>query len=149
METYVISPITEQSLFSDKYLNCTGMVGIGRDKVSGKEIAFISHQDPDYFFHKGSKETEKFSNDLKLTVCQLIDRSEEGTVEVILFGGNDETEDPGSKKSKDYKESIEMLTEIVQSSTGLTPTVLFGANHEGGAVDVTVLTQERKVLVQK
>ena len=149
IETYVISPITERDLFSDKYLNCTGMVGIGRDKVSGKEIAFISHQDSEYFLHKGSEETEKFSSDLKLTVCELLTRSVEGTVEVVLFGGNDEPADQESKKSKDYKKSIEMLTEIVQRSTGLKPTVLLEANHEGGAVDVTVLTQKRKVSVQK
>ncbi|MCX6717290.1 MAG: hypothetical protein NTU76_01265 [Candidatus Taylorbacteria bacterium] len=54
-ETYVISPITEQNLFSDKYMNCTGTVGIGRDKISGKEISFISHQDPDYFINKGQE----------------------------------------------------------------------------------------------
>ena len=149
VETYAISPVTEQNLFSDKYLNCTGVVGIGRDKVSGKEIAFISHQDPEYFLNKGSEEMERFSNDLKLTLSDLVTKSEEGTIEVVLFGGNDDPIGLESKKSIDYKKSIGMLTELVQSSVGIAPTVLSEANHEGGAVDVTVLTQERKVFVGK
>lgn len=147
VETYVISPVTERNLFSDKYLNCTGAVGIGRHRVSGREIAFISHQDPEYFLHKGSEEAAKFSDDLKSTLRDLLAKSEEGTVEIVLFGGNDDPTNPGSKKSTDYKKSMGMLTEIIQSVTSVTPTVLLEANHAGGAIDVTVLTQERKVLV--
>ena len=136
-----------QNLFSDKYINCTGTVGIGRDKLSGKEIAFISHQDPDYFLNKGAEETEKFSNDLKATLNKLIAKSEDGTVEVALFGGNYDPADSTSKKSVDYKKSIEMLSAIVQECLGHTPVVLNEANHDKGAIDVTVVTQERKIFI--
>jgi hypothetical protein len=149
VETYVISPVTERDLFSDKYLNCTGVVGIGRDKTSGKEIAFISHQDPEYFLNKGSEETSRFSNDLRMTLNELLTRSEEGTIEVVLVGGNDDPADSESKKTVDYKKSITILTEIVQSILGVAPTIPAEANHEGGAVDVRVFTQDRKVFVDK
>ena len=146
-ETYVISPITEQNLFSDKYLNCTGTVGIGRDKISGKEIAFISHQDPDFFINKGQEETDIFANDLRTTLDELVSRSEIGTVDVVIFGGNDNPDDLSSKKTTDYLKSIEVLNKIISAVFGHNPTVLSGPNRDGGAIDITVLTKERKVFI--
>lgn len=149
VETYVISPVSEKNLFSDKYLNCTGTVGIGRDKVSGKEIAFISHQDPDFFLKKGTEGREKFIADLKATLDDLVNRSEENTVEVVIFGGNDDPSDDLSKKSVDYKESVDTLTEIIRDSIGREPTMLGEPNHGDGAIDVTVLTQQRKIVIDR
>ena len=145
METYVISPVTEQNLFSDKYLNCTGAIGIGRDKVSGKEIAFISHQDPEFILHKGKAERDAFIEDMKDILDDLRNRSEEGTIEVVLCGGNIDPADPASKKSVDYAQSIELLSTIIRDDLGFNPTVLQGPNSGAGAVDIRVLTQERKI----
>lgn len=147
--SYVISPITEQNLFSDKYLNCTGTIGIGRDKISGKEISFLSHQDPEFFVNKGQEETDNFKNSLKSTLDELVSRSEDGTIEVVLFGGNIDIDDPTSKKSSDYIKSIEILNEIIHDTIGCDPVVLEGPNHSLGAIDVRVFTKERKVLIGK
>lgn len=40
IHTYLISPVTERRLFSDKNMNCTAVLGMGRDEESGNEIAF-------------------------------------------------------------------------------------------------------------
>lgn len=146
-QTYVISPVSEQNLFSDKYINCTGTVGFGRDKTTGKEIAFISHQDPEYFLNKGDEETQIFTTDLEATLRDLLSRSVDGTVEVILFGGNDEKDAPKSKKSIDYEKSIKMLSKVVEGCIGRVPVVVRDANHMPGAVDATIITQERKIFI--
>ncbi len=147
METYVISPVTEKNLFSDKYLNCTGVVGIGKDKLSGKEVAFISHQDPEYFVHKGPEYSEKFKNDLKETLNELVARSESGTVEVVIFGGKIDPDNSESKKSVEYVKSIDILNGIIRDSVGRSPAIVSGPIQTEGAVDVTVLTQERKISI--
>ena len=43
---YNISPINEMSKVSNKFLDCTGLIVSGVDKETGKEISFLSHQDP-------------------------------------------------------------------------------------------------------
>lgn len=146
-QTYVISPVTERDLFADKYINCTGVVGIGKEKNSGKQRAFISHQNPQYFLHGGSDATELFVQDLKVTLTELLNQSDQETLEFGLFGGNDDSEDGESQKNIDYTESITLLTRIITECTGITPVILNDANHEEGAVDVTILTQERKVFI--
>ncbi len=146
-DTYVISPVVDRDLFSDKYINCTAVVGIGRSKQSGKELAFISHQDPEYFVNGGREKAAKFSTDLRDTLSYLIKHSEEGTVEIVLLGGNIEPADPQAKKSVDYDKSIEILKNIVRDRTGHLPTVLKGPNVNLGGIQISVLTQERKIHV--
>jgi len=148
-QTYVISPVSEQNFFSDKYLNCIGTVGIGRDKTSGTEIAFLGHLDPAFILHRGPEATERLTSDLRAALNDLVARSEKGTVEVVLLGGNDTLDDPSSKKSTDYQKSIEAIQAVVQEVMGFTPTILSGPNHLGGAIDITVITAERKIVVGK
>jgi len=145
-ESYVISPVTSENLFSDKYLNCLGTIGIGRDAITGKEIAFISHQDPEFFLNRGPEQTKKFETDFKNIINDLVAQSQEGTIEIVLFGGNDTPDDPSSKKSVDYTKSIELLKTFVQEVAGFKPKVLQGPNRRGGAIDATVFTAERKII---
>ena len=145
-ESYVISPVTSENLFSDKYLNCLGTIGIGRDAITGKEIAFISHQDPEFFLNRGPEQTKKFETDFKNIINDLVAQSQEGTIEIILFGGNDTPDDPAAKKSVDYTKSIELLKGFVQETLGFRPTVIQGPNRRGGAIDATVFTAERKII---
>ena len=146
-DSYVISPISKQNLFSNKYINCTGALGIGQDKISGEQVAFISHQDPEFLLHKGTEASAKFLTDMKATLNDLVTRSEENTVEVVLFGGNDDPMDPASKKTVDYKKSIEMLKRSVQDVLGYEPVIIDGPNHLAGAIDITVSVKERKIFI--
>ena len=87
-ESYLISPVDTRNWLSDHYFSCTGVVGIGRDAGTGKEISFLSHQDPNYFIDGGYEKPEKFAQALKNTLLELKVKSQENTVEVLLLGGN-------------------------------------------------------------
>ena len=117
-------------------------------KPSGKNIAFISHQDPEFIVNKSREETDIFKTDLKATLKELLARSETGTVEVVIFGGNDDPSDYASKKSTDYRRSVELLNEIIRDGLGHDPAVLVGPNHGGGSRDVTVITKNRKIYIK-
>ncbi|MEX0918332.1 MAG: hypothetical protein WDZ93_04215 [Candidatus Paceibacterota bacterium] len=147
--TYLISPITEQKLFSDKNINCTAVLGIGRSRETGKEVAFISHQNPEYFLKGGPEATKKFTNDLTDTLKELQQRSEQKTVEVVILGGNYEPSDISAKKSREYTESIEVLGDIVRHTLGYDPSVLTGPNLRDGGTDINVDTQTRKIWITR
>ncbi len=99
-ESYLVSPVAERDWFSDHYINCTAVVGVGRDAQSGKEISFLSHQDPRYFVRGDDEQKGKFSQDLAETLKELKARSEEGTVEVSLLGGS---YNPSLIKHEEYR----------------------------------------------
>jgi len=147
--TYLISPISERDLFSDKNINCTAVLAIGRGKITGKEIAVISHQNPEYFVDGEPEKTERFTTDLKARLNDLKQQSEEATVEVILLGGNYDPKDPGSEKSVQYRKSIDLLAKVVQETLGFDPNVLTGPNLRPGGTDIHVATQARKIFIER
>ncbi len=48
-DTYAFSVIDERDKFSESLCDCTGLVVAGMDKPTGKNISFLSHQDPKQF----------------------------------------------------------------------------------------------------
>jgi hypothetical protein len=149
--SYLISPISEIDWFSDHLLSCTGVVAIGKDKVTGKEISFLSHQDPGYFIDGEDDKPEIFSRELKESLEELKLRSQSDTVEVILLGGNySNTYEKEDYQKKHYKQSIEKLRQIVHDSLGFDPKVLTGPNNKiGSETVITVETQKRKVWIER
>ncbi len=151
VDSYLISPIDERDWFSDQYANCTAVVGIGRDAVTGKEISFLSHQDPNYFVDGGEEKAGKFAKDLAETIQELKTRSQEDTVEVSLSGGNF---NPAARhidyRHEQYGKSIVKLRQVIQESLGYDPKVLAGPNHGVGSETVVVVkTQQRKVWIER
>ncbi len=149
--SYLISPISERDWTSDHYFNCTAMVAIGRDKETGKEISFLSHQDPAYFVDGDEEQINTFSRELKASMEGLKEKSQDGTVEVLLLGGNfSTTTDEADYKHHQYKKSIEKLRGIVHKSLGFDPKVLTGPNNRvGSETIVSVETQKRRVWVER
>jgi hypothetical protein len=156
--SYLISSIGERNWFSDHYMSCTGVVAIGREAATegematGKEISFLSHQDPSYFVDGDQEKTETFSRALSDALKELVLRSEKDSVEVLLVGGNfnPKTASGGDYKHDQYKKSIQALSEIIQAAMGFDPKVLAGPNNNVGSETVVVVeTQKRKVWIDR
>jgi hypothetical protein len=69
----VISNINTQNKYSNRYYNCTGIVVIGKDKETGENISFLTHQDPLYFLVEGQR--EKFTVATQEVLLDLKERS--------------------------------------------------------------------------
>ena len=149
--SYLISPIKEDNLCSDKYFNCTAVVAIGRDAATGKEVSFLSHQSPEYFVDGGADKTKMFEQELGDSLRELKARSQSDTVEVLLLGGNfNPAIAEGDYQHRHYKQSIEKLRQIVQETLGFDPKVLTGPNYNvGSETSILVETQKRKVWVER
>lgn len=151
--SYLISPISERDWFSDHYMSCTAVVAMGRDPKTGKELSFLTHQDPNFFVDGGDEEADQFAQALSESLKELKKLSEKDTVEVVLLGGNFDNK---GKDVKDYyihhqyEESIARLRQIVQETLGFDPVILAGPNtNVGSETVITVETQKRKVWVEQ
>jgi len=128
-ETYVISPIDSSNKWSTGFYDCTGIVAVGIDKETGKEISFMSHQDPKLFL---KKHKDVFINDMLERLKDLNNRSEYQTIDITIFGGNflfpgTEGIDENDKSlMENYLYSINLLSKIIKLELGFNPDIISG-----------------------
>lgn len=138
-DSYVISPVDILDKYSRDYYNCTGLIIAGKEKRTGKNISFMSHQDPNYFL---AKRKSKFSSDLIRQIQEIKDRCEEGTVDAIIFGGkylktktyakSDPTRDV---YIEEYLKSIRFVSEKVEQMLGFEPLIITGPKTVTGETE--------------
>ncbi|MFA6355055.1 MAG: hypothetical protein WCW65_01355 [Candidatus Paceibacterota bacterium] len=143
-ETYVISPCDSLDKYSTSYLDCTGVVASGVGKLTGKNISFMSHQNPEVFL-RDDETKKKFKKDLSDSIDKLIASSVPGSVDVVIFGGqyerdsHDIPEDNfrlGIDNIDDYMEgpyslylkSIKFLNYNLSQKLRFSPVVMTGPN---------------------
>ena len=117
---YVISPLDEKAKFTEGLYNCTSLVAVGREKGTGRELSFLTHQKPDKISLDGD-----FATDLKSQLQELKDRCEEGSVDVIISGGQFFT-----KFIQQYEDSLKILDHLVRDVLGFEPIVIVGPKGE-------------------
>jgi len=143
-KTYVISPVDNKDKVSTKYIDCTGLIVTGKDKESGEDISFASHQDP-YYFLSESENTEIFLKDLHAHLKEIQSRCEAGTIDAVIVGG-----DYNSSYKKDvkyYKGSIYLLANEVSRSLGFEPVVITGPKIETGADHIYYNNKKRRLFI--
>lgn len=102
-DTYAISKVDERNKFSNEYYDCTGLIVIGRDKTTNKEISLLTHQDPKKILVGNIH--DYFVKDLRESLLEIKNQSEEGTIDAIIIGGN---------SSGRYSSSLDLIDKIVQ-----------------------------------
>lgn len=83
-QTYVISEIDNMPKFTEELHDCTGLVAVGKEKTSGMELSFITHEDPTEFL---SAARVAFLRDLRTTLNELKERCSKGSVDIVITGG--------------------------------------------------------------
>jgi hypothetical protein len=150
--SYIISPINNRDKSSKEFYDCTGVIAAGKDRETGEEVSFMSHQDPKYFLtgtgNYGTGEFEKFSQDLKERLEEMRSRCKEGTVDMIVWGGKYVT-----GKCMDHRpnhlRSIRLLSRLISGVFGFKPTVVVGPKTQGGPDDVFYSNEERRLYLRR
>ena len=133
VDSYVISSADSFDKYSGRFADCTGVVVVGRDKITGENISFLSHQNPDYFLIL----PDYFTRDFRERINEIKERCEPGTLDAVIFGGryakvrefNDS--DPNSDMFiEDYKKSINFLAKEVKDLLGFESAVIAGPKTE-------------------
>lgn len=143
--TYVISDVNERDKYSDGYWNCTGIAVIGIDKKTQKEVSFLSHQAPTVI-SKINKNS--FENDLSKSIELMLQRCEDGTVDVVMFGGRYVVSNPEffKKTMAEYIVATKTVKNICFKKLGFEPLVIAGPDMRGyPSTSVYLDTQERRL----
>ncbi|MEI7689063.1 MAG: hypothetical protein WCI91_02650 [Candidatus Nomurabacteria bacterium] len=85
--TYLISQIDSNNKISEGYFDCLGVCFSGIDKNTKENISFISHQNPEALL-ENINIRQRFKDDLNKTMNNFIDRCVQGTIDIVIVGGN-------------------------------------------------------------
>src|SRR3989344_6643167 len=157
--SYVISKVDAENKFSEGYVVCTGVAAVGFDRMTGKNISLLTHE------NSKSVRTEEFRNHLVERLAELAHRSDIKNIDAVIFGGSypmrssrddkDEIdiEDEG-KESDAYRRAIEILRSAVTETLGIDPHIVAGPNTNVSSGDwrpsevrVVLDTQRRRLYV--
>lgn len=148
--TYLISPIDGKNKYSKDFLDCLSVCVVGKEKETGKNISFISHLNPEAIFENRDIRL-RFEKDLKNRIEEIVNRCEEGTIDVAILGGNKDIEyndyinsvdidkmnpqdlydfvgENASGPFEKYKNTIYLLDKIFLETLKFNPTVICGPN---------------------
>ncbi len=120
--TYAMSPIDETSKSTLDLFSCTSIVAVGNDKKTGKDVSFLTHQNPAEFLRDKKYD---FLDHLVSKLNDLKERSEEGTIDIIVAGGNvrGALEVP---PGEEYRGSVALISSAVLKVFGFTPRIIAG-----------------------
>lgn len=141
---YVISDCSDINKYSLSYLDCTGYIVSGVDKVTGKNISIISHQNPESFL-RDTEVKSSLKNDINKSLDELISRSIPGSIDAVLIGrqkesfsydvpeenfryGIDSIDEYMKGPYDDYIKSIKFIGHTISQKLGFSPVVMTGPN---------------------
>jgi len=128
--SYVISAVDSSNKVSENYSPCLGVVVIGSVSYApSSNVSLLLHSMP------MDMSLDSFKTDLTGCLAELKLKSLQGTVDAIIFGGNN--------KDDGYKRAIRNVVEVVQGTLGIHVRVFEPA--WAGATDVAVDTEHRRV----
>lgn len=133
-ETYVISTCSPQDKFSKDFYNCTGIIMVGKDKKSKKQLSIMTHQDPEKFL---TTKKDDFIDDLSIGIENIKDHTEQGSIDVIILGGHNNL--------KEYEQSLVLLNKVITEKLNIEPTVIAGPDLRGGPTHAYFNTQKRRL----
>ena len=149
-KTYVISEINSADKFGKELFNCTDLIATGISKETGKNISFISHQDPSFFLNEEQNKNQlKFKSDLRQRLLELKDMCKFGSIDVVIVGGRfyqniGDGEYVESTIVK-YPPSIKLIGGEVKDVLGFEPIVINGPKTSNKSDDIYYDNEHRRL----
>lgn len=122
VRSFVISPVDDADKFSQGFYECMGLIVTGRSADTGKDVSFLVHTDP-FFFWDSMVQQGVFLQALGERMEELKGRCIVGTIDAVIIGGDSA---PDRAKQRAYRESIKLISEEVTNILGFEPAVLTG-----------------------
>ena len=156
---YVVSGINSHDKFSDLLAGCTGIIAVGTNKETRKNISFAAHQSPEALgLGVGSLVVDysptrnKFKQDLSQRLSELRTMAEPKTVRIAVFGGM-----VHESELANYKQNMDAVAALVHELVGLHPSLIKSPNRahaelEGYAnefTDVLFTNKQRHLYILK
>lgn len=139
LETYVISDLNSKDKFTTGLYDCTGLVIVGEDIETGKNVSILSHQDPKEFL--SPELNESFKEHLVSSLDKITKRSKKGSIDVLIVGGNS----MGTARKDNYISSVTFIGKIIKDKLNFDPTVITGPKDSSGATHVYFDNENRRL----
>jgi len=136
---YNLSNIDNVNKYSEDYSTCTGIVAVGIDKNTKERISFLTHHNPILFDNKETSsvnEHKKFQDNLDFLLKDFHERTEDGSVDILLFGG--------SSSSNFSSDSIKYLNNVIKKEFKFKPTIVTDTNSVGDIISVFLDTKNSR-----
>lgn len=128
VKKYSISPIDGSCKVSMGYAECSGVVVVGVDRLSGCNVSFLSHQNPNFFQWVND---DTFEESLRIRLEEMRDCCMPGTIDALIFGGRyvnakgfPENHEISLLFRREYASAMLMLSGHIQSILGFSPFAL-------------------------
>lgn len=145
--TYAISPIEESNKFSENFHRCLGLVVIGIDKITGKNISLLGHFDP----IKMQSTEDVLRMDLEQRLMEMKVRCKENTVDAVIMGGRyySDYEIDFHQMEQMYGDSVKLLGTEVEEMFGFKPSVINGPKTTKDQDSIFVDTENRRAYLMR
>lgn len=138
-QTYVISDLNSKDKYSTGMYDCTGIVLVGEDVKTNKNISILTHEDPKQFLKPNL--VDSFKEHLILSLEKILNNSKKGSIDVLIVGGHT----IGYNGKNNYIESIEFIRQIIKDKLGFDPTVVTGPKGGTGPSHVYFDNDNRRL----
>ncbi len=123
---FLISPVDQSDKYSRDFNVCYGLVVVGREKDSNKNISFMTHQVPSSLYD------EEAQQEIESKIKEIQTRSQKGSVDAVIFGGaTNYSEDKEFRNmlEKDYKKDIKYFSDFLKEQLSFSPIVISHQNQ--------------------
>ena len=144
---YDFSKIDGENKYSEKYHECTGLVVVGVDQKTNKNISFVTHQTPKYVLDL-EKNGESFADGLTRQLQEFKKRCKPGTIDALIVGGNRQPNYGNNKQGEgffEYKKSIQKISDTIFPILGFKPRVATGPKLNSGKTSIFLDTKNRRL----
>jgi hypothetical protein len=142
---YFVTSVSSEGKMSEGFLMCTGLVAVGKEKESKKNISFLSHEMPFAVLSKSL--SVEFFKDVSLRLFELKEKSVPGSIDVVIVGG--QGTEYGSYDTQTYEKVIAGLKDIVKNEFGFEPTVIVGPKLPLGDESLYFDTENRRLYISR
>lgn len=97
--SFVISKLDGTDKFSSEFYSCLGLLATGKDKATGKDLSFLAHVSVYHLFGDAKDAFTIFGSAIRGSLNELRDKSADGTVDIVIFGGDFNSDTPRGRKN--------------------------------------------------
>lgn len=124
---FTMSEVNNRDKFSKYFSPCTGVVVKGTDKVTNKNLSFLSHQSIGVTLDKTHiQENEDFLTTLKQHLIDIKNASADGTIDAVIIGG---------ESNNNYTEAANIISSGVKEVLGFKPVIINGPKETSHGED--------------
>ena len=142
---FTMTPLGRSNKFDREMYSCMDMLAVGRDRKTGNNISFKSHNFPVRLL---AHDRQEFVQALEGRLAELKSRCDLNTIDAVLIGGQyaPGTSSQGRPAKEEFLETVKLISDIVKNILGFEPVFVDGPKIEFTDPDKFVFDNDNRRL---